>query len=90
MQSFLDLVLKIAFSHLYRDPKCPEASQLYDSFFPKKNDSMMINSDPMDPGTIEFRSKILNYMSNYVLCSELPTEKVENSERQSESVSIQE
>lgn len=36
MHEFLTLVLKIAFSHLYRDPEIPEASQIYDSFFPKK------------------------------------------------------
>ena len=41
MNVFLDLVLKIAFSHLYKDRVVPEANNIYDSFFPKKQDKAM-------------------------------------------------
>jgi hypothetical protein len=67
MHEFLTLVVKVAFNHLYRDPQIPEAGQLYDSFFPKKQDNVVFNDNPMDPTTQEFRFKILTYVNNYVL-----------------------
>jgi len=41
MNVFLNLVLKIAFSHLYRDRDIPEANTLYDAFFLKKQENAM-------------------------------------------------
>jgi hypothetical protein len=81
MHEFLNLVLKVAFSHLYRDPEIREASQLYDSFFPKKQENMVFYGDPNDQATQEFKYKILTYMNNYVLSHEsLPTKKVDGAD----------
>lgn len=78
MHDFLTLVLKIAFSHLYRDPEIVEAGQMYDSFFPRKQDSALSFTNPNDPSYMEFRYKILAYVNNYVLCPEsLPAQKSE-------------
>lgn len=37
MNMFMKLVLKIAFTHLYHDGN--QANELYDSFFPKKQEN---------------------------------------------------
>jgi hypothetical protein len=80
MHDFLTLVLKIAFSHLYRDPEVAEAGQMYDSFFPRKQDPALSFLNPMDQSCLDFRYKILSYVNNYVLCPEsLPVQKTEES-----------
>ena len=36
MSQFLNFVIKIAFTHLYKDSMSTEAHQLYEGFFPKE------------------------------------------------------
>ena len=81
MHEFLNLVLKIAFHHLYRDPELQEGKQIYDSLFPKNQENFVYSDNPNDPLTQDFKHKILNYVNNFVLSQEsLPTVNTDDGE----------
>ena len=61
MNTFLKFVIRIAFTHLYKDTVNHEANCLYESFFPK--DSKI---DPQEGNHDELKLRVMNYVSTYV------------------------
>jgi len=67
MHEFLSLVLKIAFSHLYNDPLNPQASQLYESLFPKKQENVVFQNEPGSEAAMELKMRVVTYVHEHVL-----------------------
>ena len=66
MKGFMNLVVKIAFTHLHYDASNPTASALYDSFFPKKSEDYPSTPEQLS----QFGSNIEEYINNHVLAQQ--------------------
>jgi len=65
MNTFLKFVLRIAFTHLYKDTVNHEAHSLYESFFPKDN-----KQEPQQGNYDELKLKIMSYVNTFVFDGE--------------------
>lgn len=65
MNTFLKFVIRIAFTHLYKDTVNHEAHCLYESFFPKEN-----KAEQQEGNLEQLKLKIMSYVNTYVFDGE--------------------
>lgn len=68
----MNLVLKIAFTHLHYDAHNQAANALYDSFFPKKSEDYPSTAEQLS----EFGRRIEEYINSHVLAQQDMTSNV--------------